>query len=261
MARNESTSNYYTIPENFVDEGRSLNGMVRTRYLIEAVIYGGFFALLSFIIPASSFNSRITISIFFASPAFALGVTGINGEPVSTALRHVHAWFKNRQIMLYDHTPRVLVEAPINKMMNQNDTRAQILSYIERMRDKRLQSRLHQQFILGENFTFASDTDYTREYMDVDKLAEQQEAEVIEAVLEEDDDDDIDIFANADLTSVEPAEPEEPVPDPDIFRLSTPSPEDMLADFSDIKYKEQSTVELTTDGSLEDIFGEENWNV
>lgn len=170
MAKNGGWS-YYTIPDNFIDEGRIFNGMFRVRYFIEAVLYALVFAFFAvFVSRNAAFNTKVTCVIILAGPPFALGVVGINGEPVYKTVAHVWDWFKKRDIMLYDHTRRVLTESPVMKMMDQTDTREQLVALIERMRDKRIEHRVNREFVLGENFEFASDPDYTRDYIKLEEF-------------------------------------------------------------------------------------------
>lgn len=188
----------YYIPENFIDEGRINAGMisVRTRYLVEAVIYGLIFVFLSFFIPVKNFNNRLTVSIFVAGPAFALGLAGINGEPVSTSISHIKYWYTHRQVMLYDNTPLVLTESPVDRMMNDANKTSPFLLRLEERKKKRVEARDNQEFILGKTFEFAADRDYTREYITLEDLiqreidrrkqSEQDELSSLEEVVMED---------------------------------------------------------------------------
>lgn len=166
----------YYIPDNFIDEGRFNAGMisVRTRYLAEAIIYGLVFVLLSLFIPVKSFNNRLTVSIIIAGPAFGVGLSGINGEPVSTTISHVWNWYKQRQIMLYDTTPLVLTESPIDKMMSMNNKSSALALRLEDRKRRRVEEREHRLFVLGENFEFAKDRDYTRKYITLEDLIKRE---------------------------------------------------------------------------------------
>lgn len=109
----------YIIPDNFIDEGRIINGMFRTRYFVEAVILAVFAAMFALLIPVEKVTNKITLVVFIAGPFFALGITGISGDPLSVAAKNVFHWVKTRSLMLYDSNPRALVTTPLDKMMNQ----------------------------------------------------------------------------------------------------------------------------------------------
>lgn len=184
----------YTIPDNFIDEGRITAGMlsIRTRYLVEAVIYGLIFAVLSFFIPIHDINTRITVTIVVAGPAFGLGMSGINGEPVSVALKHIYTWWTTRQIMLYDDTHRVLINSPVDKMMNESAKGNTLAKQLEERRKKRMSERENREFILGKNFEFAADRDNTREYSTLEELIKSEIAKR-QAALDSEEEDLIEI--------------------------------------------------------------------
>ncbi len=67
MANEQRQYRVYSIPDNFIDEGRINAGMlsVRTRYLAEAIICGLVLAKFSFFIPVGGLNDRFTVTMIF----------------------------------------------------------------------------------------------------------------------------------------------------------------------------------------------------
>lgn len=178
----------YIIPDNFIDEGRIINGMFRTRYFVEAVILAVIAAMFALLIPVEKVTNKITLVVFIAGPFFALGITGISGDPLSVAAKNVVHWIQTRSLMLYDSNPRALVTTPLDKMMNQTLTKDQILEYIERSRQQRLEKRAQEQLIEDENFRFAADKDYAREYVDPNQVDQE-----IELIIIDDEEEDLDL--------------------------------------------------------------------
>lgn len=190
MAKDQPTrQKAYIIPDNFIDEPRIINGMFRTRYFIEGAVLALFAAALALLIPISSWTIRLTVIIFCAAPFFVLGVAGISGDPVSVAVSNVTRWFKTKTVMLYDPKPRALIASPLDVMMSQPVARDQILDYIEKMRQSRLEKRLQQQYIEGETFRFVMDRDYARKYVDTTKSQGDFEENYYDIAFDMDDDD------------------------------------------------------------------------
>lgn len=93
----------HEIPDNFADSGRVINGMFKTRNLIEALILGVplglIFWFLLYILPG---NWRFTISIFFAACGFAAGINGVQGDTVFEFIQHVLFFNRRKRYTLYN---------------------------------------------------------------------------------------------------------------------------------------------------------------
>lgn len=125
---NDSTGReVYVIPDNFMDGGRSIQGMVRTRYLVEGCILGGIGFLLGAILPISNFTTHLMVDAFLATPLLFLGVVGINDSPLSVALFEMVKWHKNRQLYFFDKHPRPLSERPAENYDNQPTARDKLI--------------------------------------------------------------------------------------------------------------------------------------
>lgn len=150
----------YNIPKNFIDESRSLKGMVRTRYLIEGIIMCAPAALLVFCLTAGKpITVRIPAIIFSAGPLCALGCVGIDGDTCSTFIKNAVLWIKNRKIMLYNGKARVLDKTPLDSMQEESSKSALLWTLVEKFNESRIKKSAAETLIEGENFEFADDDD------------------------------------------------------------------------------------------------------
>ena len=158
----------YIIPDNYIDDGRIIRGMFRTRYFIEAVLLA--LIGLMFLLPLEirSVTTKITIYVCVCAPLFILGVIGVGGNPISIAITNVITWLRMRSIMLYDNNPRALVATPVEKMMKSTVKRDEIIAFVDRWKTDRQVQRLQQQLVEGETFRFNEDQDRMREYVPTD---------------------------------------------------------------------------------------------
>ena len=167
----------YIIPENYIDESRAINGMFKTRNLIEAVILACFAMLISLRLPTSEITTKITLAVIFGVPAFILGVTGIGGDPLSVAIATFFRWARDKGVMLYDSKPRILTQTPLNKMMNRTLPKDQLLELYGRYKKSRLEKHLLQDYVEGENFVFEPDKTNYREYITLETPTVVEETE------------------------------------------------------------------------------------
>lgn len=258
---NEPRYKIYTIPDNFIDEGRITAGMVsvRTRFLVEAIIYGLVFAVISLLIPVNTVNTRLTVTIVIAGPAVGLGLTGINGEPVSITVKHVCTWWTNRQIMLYDDTPRVLISSPVDNMLSESSKSNALMKQLEERRKKKLDERESREFILGQNFEFAADRDYTREYSTLEELIQSQIEERKAAIAAAEAEEDIIEILPTDVEEnfTGPILPDEKEKENNTLSISTDASEEEQEDaLAAISYMDTPLISISTDDSDEITFDE-----
>ena len=101
----EEAKKYY-IPGNFIDESRSIRGMVKTRNLVEALVLGGIVAALLMLIPIETRVQRISVTIGVAGPVFVLGLCGINGDSTLYFLKLAINWMRRKSVMLFNENTR-----------------------------------------------------------------------------------------------------------------------------------------------------------
>ena len=156
----------YTIPENFIDEGRIIKGMFKTRNFIEGVVMALVVAIFANMIPAGDFTVKITIMVAFCGPFFMLGINGFNGDSVFQTARNAYMWLKARTVVLYNGRARALVKSPLEYMMEQEAPADKLLDYMERLKQKRIEKRSANAYVENVNFRFADDSDLAEIYAD-----------------------------------------------------------------------------------------------
>ena len=97
----------YIIPENCGDTGRCLNGLVRTRNVIEGAIFA---VPLAMYILESGLDMNNTILAVLLGPGciMALFIAGINGDSVFEFLQHYHNFRNRKRIAKFN--PRIKKE-------------------------------------------------------------------------------------------------------------------------------------------------------
>ncbi len=155
----------YFIPDNFIEEGRVLQGRFRLRYLIEGIVMGVITASIALIIilmnPQLSLEVKIVMLIFTGGPALAIGIIGYNGDPISVVIKSALAWSKHKIAMLYNPNPRLLKRDPLLSKINESRPMDEIFESIEAKRRENLEKKVNTSLEEGKDFKFAED-----EYVD-----------------------------------------------------------------------------------------------
>ena len=140
--------------------------MFRTRNFIEGVILGGISAIPALFIPVDSFNTRVMLLTAFAAPLFLIGNNGFNGDPLSTTVKNARKWLSSRKLMLYNSGARALKEAPLTVMMERPQASDKILDVLDSIKEARREKAAKIQYIEGETFEFAEDSELAGNYAD-----------------------------------------------------------------------------------------------
>lgn len=97
------------IPMNVVDSGRTLNGLVKTRNLVEAcVLAAPFFLILFFLIPNNNMMLKIQIMSVCVGIPFIAGLIGIPPYSLVEAIQLFVKFRKNSHFALYN--PKLKME-------------------------------------------------------------------------------------------------------------------------------------------------------
>ena len=141
---NEDKPRRYSIPENFIDESRIINGMFKTRNFIEGVTLAGIAALFVTAIPVESFNLKLVM--YFASCM-----------PLSKTVINARKWQTTKGIMLYDKKVHPLIKSPLQAQLEKTQPKDRLVDVIEAMKER--QAVREQQLVLveGETFEFVKD--------------------------------------------------------------------------------------------------------
>ena len=163
--RTPERKSVYTIPDNFIDEGRVVRGMFRTRYFMEGLAMALVVAFFISFIPLHGLKEKITAYTLGCSPFFLLGITGIGGDPVFAFIKNYFTWLKKKGIYFYNGESRALASSPVENMMEADDAKAKLAAYVELMRKKREESR-RMDLVEGVDFEFAEDKELSGNYAD-----------------------------------------------------------------------------------------------
>lgn len=147
----------YRIPENFIDEGRIIKGMVRTRYFFEGCIMALIAAIPAFLIPVANRTQRISVVVVICGIPLLLGIVGINGDPISVVLRNLKNWRSSRGVMLYNTETVALKTAPLTASMNEKRASDTLIEMAENYRENKRRKMDAEVFVEGVTFQFAKD--------------------------------------------------------------------------------------------------------
>ena len=178
----EKNAKKYVIPENFIDESRSLRGMVKTRNLIDGLILGGIIAILLLFIPMETRLQRVSVTIGCAGPIFVLSLAGVNGDPLSYFCKLALNWIQNRRVMLFNENTRAQSKSPLDAMLEKMTPKDQLAGKIDQWTEEKLKENREKEYVEGENFVFKKDRDLkfdfeSKEKDDEIEKADEQEAE------------------------------------------------------------------------------------
>jgi len=198
----EEKQNVYIIPENFIDEGRCIRGMFKTRNFIEGLVAALILGFPSLLIPFSAIEYKIGFCFVALGLPFAVVYNGFNGDATSVFLRYARHWFKNKDNMLYDEKLKVLKETPLDYMESQPSARDNLIDKVESIKEKVIRQN-DTEYIEGETFVFEEDEELEKllvempEQMRIVKPKEEVE-EVVET--EKESGDEIDLAEKLDIS-------------------------------------------------------------
>lgn len=152
----------YTIPQNFIDSGRILNGMFKTRNFIEAVVVTAILFLILNLIPFSSIATKIGVMVAVIGPFALACLVGINDDTAFSFVGAVFSWRKKRRIMLYNRNQEVQKIRALDAMMDRSLPRDKIMKFINDWKEQRKNRSDDFVLIEGETFTFADDPEIAR---------------------------------------------------------------------------------------------------
>lgn len=152
----------YIIPTNFINSGRIMNGMFKTRNFIEALISTIILFLILNLIPFSSNSTKITVLVSVIGPVTLACLVGINDDTAFTFVKSVFSWRKNRRVMLYNRNQEVQKIRALDAMMDRSLPRDKLLKIMEDWKEQRQMKAEDISLIEGETFRFAEDADIAR---------------------------------------------------------------------------------------------------
>ena len=171
----EDRPEIYLIPDNFIDEQRIINGLFRLRYFIEGKLMSLAVGIPLFLFVHIGFYPKIILIITACGPVFLFGNAGLNGDPISVAIRNYRSWKGKRQIMLFDNTPHALRKSLADATFEKEEARDKILNAVESIKDARREKASAVRYVEGETFEFSKDTELSE--WSIEALREKEKEE------------------------------------------------------------------------------------
>lgn len=170
----------YSIPENFIDESRILNGMFKTRNAIEGLILAFVFTIWPLLLFHGATATKISICAFTAIPPFMIGNFGFNGDPISVTIRNMLRWMKSKRIILYNNEIRPMKNTRIDGKSDEVTLADKMFDALEQRKRRKLEKRNAE---LDQDFEYINEEGIEDflingiEFTEVDDSAEGREAD------------------------------------------------------------------------------------
>lgn len=143
----------YSIPANYIDSGRILNGMLKTRNAIEAAIAVFFGFVLLSLIPYSSSSVKLTVMTAILGPICIFFIIGVNDGPASSFLHSIIHWRLKRGIMKFNDDADPLKTTVLNAMSMRRTPADALAKSIKEWKEKQVIKQLQ----VEEDNTFLKD--------------------------------------------------------------------------------------------------------
>ena len=143
----------YSIPANYIDSGRILNGMLKTRNAIEAAIVVFFGFVLLSLIPYSSSSVKLTVMTAILGPICIFFIIGVNDGPASSFLHSIIHWRFKRGIMKFNDDADPLKTTALNAMSMRRTPADVLAKSIKEWKEKQVIKQLQ----VEEDITFLKD--------------------------------------------------------------------------------------------------------
>lgn len=150
----------YYIPDNFIEEGRILQGRIKIRNLIEGIILALVFAVPGIAVISSdamTVQGRISIMIFFCVPPLAAGVAGFNGDSLFFLIRSAWHWRKDSATMLYNPGAGLLSGDPVEKLLEKTSALDQLVERYETGVSRKIENKANERLVEGRDFVFETE--------------------------------------------------------------------------------------------------------
>lgn len=159
----------YPLPENFIEGGRIVNGLFKTRNFIEALILGGSVAFILWNLPIYPYVTvKIAVTLCAALPLFMLGVVGINGHSLFQFLTQFIKWRKDRGVILYNYNTNSRAVRPMRVMFAQELPKDKLVSKFDEYKENQRQKNSKQDFVEGKDFEFIEE-EFSQSFLNTEK--------------------------------------------------------------------------------------------
>ena len=190
MAKRDDNEEFtvYHIPANYIESGRILNGMFKTRNAIEAVIAVLLGLTVLSIFPFTS-QAGIITKVAILGPIGMLFLIGVNDGPASTFLFSLLHWFFKKDILKYNENAEPLKGTALDVYENRQAPGEKLMQKVREWREK----RAAQQIADDSDYSFEKDpfvadinTFFDRERRETPSVETQIENEMVPATTAKD---------------------------------------------------------------------------
>lgn len=164
-----SKNSQYIIPDNFIEGGRILNGMFKTRNFVEAICLSLVVGFPLWNIHYPSLAVKLTVVISVVLPLFLIAVTGINESSLLTFLKQFMKWKKNKRVLLYNGHIRTRAVRPRDVVMAQELPTDKLLTLMTKFKKSRMKKNKDVLMIEGENYKFDDSEEYSQTFINTEK--------------------------------------------------------------------------------------------
>ena len=161
MAELHEQSSVYYIPDNFIEEGRILQGRFKLRNVIEGGVLSlataAIGVIIMIVLQDMKTESLITMFLLLCAPTMAIGIAGFNGDPISVAVKSAVSWMKNRDTMLYNTNMPILKRDPLLTVINKKTRFDEIMEGLDAKKQESIERQANLRLTEGKDFVFAED--------------------------------------------------------------------------------------------------------
>ena len=156
MAELSERKRIYYIPDNYIEEGKILQGSISVKNLIQGIVIGLPLTLIGWTL-GGSVEAKIILAILFGGPTVIFGIAGLNGDSLFTVAGNFRSWQKSKGVELYNPKPTPFYVSPTDTIFATELTRDKLVGAYEDRQKKRIEDHMNMELIEGKNFEFASD--------------------------------------------------------------------------------------------------------
>lgn len=148
----EEQQTAYVIPANYIESGRILNGMLKTRNTIEAVIAVFIGYMLLSVFPLTT-EAGLFTKVAILGPVAILFLVGINDGPASTYIFSYLHWLRKKAVFKYNENATPLMGTALDAIENRKAPGEKLQEKFREWRDTQAEKQLAEE----TEYTFATD--------------------------------------------------------------------------------------------------------
>lgn len=191
MAELNERRQVYYIPDNYMEDGRILQGAIKVKNLIEGALLAAPFIFLGIGL-GNELKMKIVLALVFGGPILCFGIIGYNGDALFTVVKSFKNWKQNKCLKVYNPKPTPFYVSPTDKIFATELAKDKVVAAIEDRQTRIMEEHMNQQLIEGETFEFAADPTVEKYHDESQKPKQAYAPPPKPVVVFDDDDDDID---------------------------------------------------------------------